>query len=63
MVNLLILDALDLLKKCLNFNPNLRISVDEALKHPYLAEFSDPEEVIYLIKGSGIGKNNYYSNE
>jgi serine/threonine protein kinase len=30
------LDALDLIKKCLNFNPNNRITVDEALRHPYL---------------------------
>jgi len=28
-------DAIDLLKKLLRFNPNKRISVDEALEHPY----------------------------
>jgi mitogen-activated protein kinase 15 len=39
-------EALDLLKRCLTFNPKERISVDQALKHPFLAEFSEPEEVL-----------------
>lgn len=29
-------DAIDLLKKMLVFNPNKRITVDEALKHPFI---------------------------
>ncbi|OQS04313.1 mitogen-activated protein kinase, partial [Thraustotheca clavata] len=32
------LEALDLLQKCLKFNPASRITVDEALNHPFLAE-------------------------
>jgi len=39
-------DAMDLLKKLLTFNPNHRITVEEALKHPYVVQFSNPEEEI-----------------
>lgn len=34
-------DALDLLKRLLQFNPNKRIAAEEALKHPYVAMFHD----------------------
>ena len=30
------LQALDLMEKCLTFSPKRRITVEEALKHPYL---------------------------
>jgi len=36
--------ALDLLEKLLAFNPLKRITVDEALRHPYLALYHDPED-------------------
>jgi len=37
--------ALDLLKKTLEFNPDKRITADEALKHPYVAQFhNDADE-------------------
>lgn len=39
-------DALDLLQKCLHFNPAKRITCEEALKHPYVAEFHAPAEEI-----------------
>jgi len=32
------------LGKCLQFNPQKRISCEEALEHPYLSEFHVPEE-------------------
>jgi serine/threonine protein kinase len=35
------LQALDLLQRMLKFNPNHRISVEEALAHPYLASLHD----------------------
>lgn len=31
--------ALDLLRKMLVFNPHNRITVEEALRHPYLKDF------------------------
>lgn len=39
-------DAIDFMKKCLIFNPKQRITVEEALKHKYVAEFSSPSEEI-----------------
>lgn len=34
-------DAIDLLKRLLLFNPEKRITAEEALKHPYVAKFHD----------------------
>jgi mitogen-activated protein kinase 15 len=34
-------DAIDLVEKCLIFNPTKRISAEQALCHPYVAEFHD----------------------
>jgi len=36
--------ALDLLHKMLEFNPEKRITVEDALAHPYLASLHDPED-------------------
>ena len=35
--------ALDLIRKLLKFNPLERITIDEALRHPYLKEFYEEE--------------------
>lgn len=36
--------ALDLLGKMLVFNPRERITVEQALKHPYLNKYHDPDD-------------------
>lgn len=36
--------ALDLIDKCLEFNPERRITVEEALSHPYLKSLHDPQD-------------------
>lgn len=39
-------DALDIISKCLNFNPDTRPTMLEVIKHPYLKEFYNKAEVI-----------------
>lgn len=41
--------ALDLLDKMLTFNPHNRITVEEALAHPYLEQYYDPADEVYHI--------------
>lgn len=36
--------ALDLMFQCLQFSPDKRISAPDALKHPYVAEFHNPDD-------------------
>jgi len=37
-------EALDLIKNLLIFNPNKRLTADQALKHPYVAQFHNPDD-------------------
>lgn len=39
-------DVLDLLQKLLTFNPEKRYNVEQALKHPYMASLSCPEDEV-----------------
>lgn len=36
--------AIDLMERCLTFSPRRRIQVDEALAHPYLEPYHDPDD-------------------
>jgi len=47
-------DAHDLLKKLLMFNPDKRITVEESLAHPYVAQFHNPEEELSCGKSIHI---------
>ena len=38
-------DAIDLMKKLLVFNPTKRLTIDQALSHPYVAQFYDVKSV------------------
>jgi mitogen-activated protein kinase 15 len=37
-------EALDLLQKLLYFNPSRRLTAEQALRHPYVAQFHNPED-------------------
>lgn len=37
-------EAIDLVTKLLHFNPDKRISAEDCLKHPYFAQFHNPED-------------------
>ena len=37
-------EAIDMMQNLLKFNPTKRLTVEEALQHPYVAQFHNPEE-------------------
>jgi len=43
-------DAINLLENLLNFNPDKRMTAEEALNHPYVAQFHSPDEEIVCTK-------------
>lgn len=45
----LCISALDLLDRMLTFNPIKRITVEEALAHPYLEQYYDPSDEVSLF--------------
>ena len=42
--------ALDLLDKMLTFNPDRRITIEQALAHPYLEQYYDPADEVCMIQ-------------
>ncbi|KAJ6597316.1 CMGC/MAPK protein kinase [Mycena sp. CBHHK59/15] len=41
-------DAIDFLTKTLTFDPKMRLTVEQALEHPYLSEYHDPEDELAI---------------
>ena len=37
-------EALDMLRRLLQFNPTKRLTIDQALRHPYVAQFHNPDD-------------------
>ena len=48
-------DALDMIRRCLQFNPKKRPTIDELFDHPYVKQFKGSEKEIVLDKHIDIG--------
>ena len=53
--------ALDLLDRMLTFNPNKRITIEDALAHPYLEQYYDPNDEVCLTEGKYLPFMDYFS--
>ena len=53
-------NALDLLKKMLDIDPNKRITVDEALQHPFFNDFDEEENLINFEENNDTVNYNYF---
>ena len=40
---------MDLLAKLLAFDPDKRLTCEEALAHPYFAQYADPDDEVLLL--------------
>merc|ERR1719198_2270304 len=47
-------EALDLLRQCVQFNPMKRLSAKDALQHPYVIQFHNPEDEVDCEKAIQI---------
>jgi mitogen-activated protein kinase 15 len=56
-------EALDLVRRMLLFNPKHRISVEDALRHPYMRDFHVPQEELEYngVIEISIDENTKYS--
>lgn len=54
--------ALDLLGRMLTFNPIKRISVEEALAHPYLEQYYDPTDEVQPVLHCVCASSNWFWN-
>ncbi|KAG8461197.1 hypothetical protein KFE25_002386 [Diacronema lutheri] len=50
-------EVLDLLQSCLQFNPNNRITAEEALQHPYVSQFHHPQSEISATRAVSVSLN------
>ncbi len=55
------ISALDLLDRMLTFNPIQRITVEEALAHPYLEQYYDPSDEVSVFPLSIISVSHLFS--
>ncbi len=54
------ISALDLLDRMLTFNPIQRITVEEALAHPYLEQYYDPSDEVSVFALSIISVSHLF---
>ncbi|CAD8120099.1 unnamed protein product [Paramecium sonneborni] len=50
-------EALDLIRRLLCYNPKIRLTAEQALKHRYVIEFSQPDEEIVSLQPFKISMN------